>query len=79
MTGYYRGVSQRTENTGIKRFVKRRENDKQRVATKSVDAYSRGLDVERLSNGNIPAYAWGPLKRERYINPKMEVELVNFK
>ena len=30
-------------------------------------------------NGNIIAYACGPLKRKRYINPKIEAELVDFK
>lgn len=60
-------------------FVKRREKERQKKTTKSVDAYSRGIALHRLSNGNIPAYAWGPLKRDRYINPKMEIELKNFK
>ena len=31
------------------------------------------------SNGNIIAYACGPLKKQRYINPKIEAELVDFK
>ncbi len=34
---------------------------------------------KQLPNGNIPAYACGPLKRKRYINPKIEQELVEFK
>jgi len=29
--------------------------------------------------GNIIALACGPLKRKRYINPKIELELVDFK
>jgi hypothetical protein len=33
----------------------------------------------RLPNGNIPEYACGPLKRERYVNDKIEEELVEFK
>ena len=33
----------------------------------------------RLPSGNIPAFACGPLTRERYINPKIEQELVEFK
>ena len=33
----------------------------------------------RLSNGYIPALACGPLKRQRYINDRMEIELENFK
>jgi hypothetical protein len=34
----------------------------------------------RTSNGNIIALACGPLKRgKRYINPKIELELVEFK
>ena len=33
----------------------------------------------KLSNGYIVAYAWGPLKRQRYINDRMEIELANFK
>jgi hypothetical protein len=32
-----------------------------------------------LANGNTPAYACGPLTKERYINPKIEQELVDFK
>ncbi len=34
---------------------------------------------KRAPNGNIVAYACGPLKRERYINKKIEAELVDFK
>ena len=30
-------------------------------------------------NGNIIALACGPLKKPRYINPKIEKELVEFK
>lgn len=68
-------VSKKNPNVN---FVRRREQDKQK-STKSVDANSRRTMIHRLSNGNIPAYACGPLKRERYINPKMEIELKNFK
>jgi len=31
------------------------------------------------SQGNIIALACGPLRRKRYINPKIELELVDFK
>ena len=34
---------------------------------------------QRSSNGNIIAFACGPLKRKRYINPKIEAELIDFK
>ena len=34
---------------------------------------------QRTPAGNIIALACGPLKRKRYINPKIEVELVDFK
>jgi hypothetical protein len=34
---------------------------------------------ERASNGYIIALACGPLKKKRYINPKIEVELADFK
>lgn len=34
---------------------------------------------QRTSQGNIIALACGPLKRKRYINPKIEVELIDFK
>lgn len=34
---------------------------------------------KELRNGNIPAFACGPLKKERYINDKMEEELILFK
>jgi len=33
----------------------------------------------RTSQGNIIAYACGPLTKPRYINPKIEAELVDFK
>jgi hypothetical protein len=36
-------------------------------------------DDNLLPNGNTPAYACGPLKKERYINPKIEQELIEFK
>ena len=35
--------------------------------------------LEPLSNGNIPEFACGPLTKPRYINPKIEKELVEFK
>lgn len=34
---------------------------------------------QRTSQGNIIALACGPLKRKRYINPKIELELIDFK
>ena len=34
---------------------------------------------QRTSEGNIIALACGPLKKKRYINPKIELELVEFK
>ena len=34
---------------------------------------------ERADNGYIIALACGPLKKKRYINPKIEVELADFK
>ena len=38
-----------------------------------------GLE-KRTSKGNIIAYACGPLRKKgRYINPKIEKELVDFK
>lgn len=36
-------------------------------------------EVIKLPNGNIPTYACGPLTKSRYINPKIEEELVEFK
>ena len=33
----------------------------------------------RAANGNYIAYACGPLKRPRYINEKIEQELIEFK
>jgi hypothetical protein len=33
----------------------------------------------KLPSGNIPAFACGPLTKERYINPKIEQELIDFK
>ena len=34
---------------------------------------------QRTSKGNIIALACGPLRKKRYINPKIELELVEFK
>lgn len=34
---------------------------------------------QRSSNGNIIGLACGPLQKQRYINPKIEQELVEFK
>jgi hypothetical protein len=33
----------------------------------------------RAANGNYVSYACGPLRRPRYINEKIELELVEFK
>ena len=33
----------------------------------------------RLGNGNYVAYACGPLRRPRYINERIEEELIEFK
>ena len=38
-----------------------------------------GTQEKRTSVGNIIALACGKLKRPRYINPKIEAELVDFK
>lgn len=37
------------------------------------------MQEELSPEGNIIAYACGPLKKPRYINPKIEKELVTFK
>ena len=34
---------------------------------------------KKAENGNIIGLACGPLKKKRYINPKIEAELVDFK
>jgi hypothetical protein len=40
----------------------------------------RAVDKEqRTSKGYIIGLAMGPLKKERYVNPKIEKELVDFK
>lgn len=36
-------------------------------------------DEQRTSKGNIIALACGPLRKKRYINPKIELELIDFK
>lgn len=33
----------------------------------------------KLSSGNIMVLACGPLRKKRYINPRIELELVEFK
>ena len=52
-----------------KRLQRRRQQeiDKRNNKAKSVETYSRGMPERRLSNGNIPCYACGPLTRPRYI------------
>ena len=35
--------------------------------------------MNRLPNGNIASFACGPLRGQRYINPKIELELIEFK
>ena len=37
------------------------------------------IEEQRTSKGNIIALACGPLKKKRYINPKIELELIDFK
>ena len=32
-----------------------------------------------MPSGNIPSFACGPLQKERYVNKKIEEELVEFK
>jgi hypothetical protein len=34
---------------------------------------------EKTPEGSIIGYACGPLKKHRYINPKIELELIEFK
>lgn len=41
--------------------------------------FKRKVSQDALPNGNIPEYACGPLTRPRYINPKIEQELIEFK
>ena len=38
-----------------------------------------GTVEKRTSKGNIIALACGPLRKKRYINPKIELELIDFK
>ena len=52
----------------------------QRITNKDKQQRQMLLDGEqRASNGNIIALACGPLRKKRYINPKIELELVDFK
>jgi hypothetical protein len=37
------------------------------------------MDEVKTSSGNIVANACGPLKKPKYVNPKIEKELVEFK
>ena len=37
------------------------------------------MNEEKTANGNIISYTDGPLTKPRYINPKIEEELVDFK
>jgi hypothetical protein len=43
------------------------------------ESYSNARSLPALPNGNISEYACGPLTKPRYINPKIEQELVEFK
>ena len=46
------------------------------AASDSMKNYDEAI---KLPNGNIPTFACGPLTKQRYINPKIEEELVEFK
>ena len=63
-----------------KRLQKRRQNESnRRNEARSVENFPQGIKEKRLSNGYIPCYACGPLKTQRYINERMEIELAHFK
>lgn len=49
------------------------------MPTKGSVQESSQMEEQRASNGNVIALACGPLKKQRYINPKIEVELNDFK
>lgn len=49
------------------------------VSQRVTDREKQVAKEQRTSQGNIIALACGPLKRKRYINPKIELELVDFK
>lgn len=51
----------------------------QRVTDRVTDREKHMGRDQRTSKGNIVALACGPLKKKRYINPKIELELVDFK
>ena len=42
-------------------------------------SYKKKRSMTPLPNGMIPEYACGPLMKPRYINPKIEEELIEFK
>ncbi len=49
------------------------------VSQRVTDREKQPPKEQKTSQGNIIALACGPLKRKRYINPKIELELVDFK
>ena len=49
------------------------------VSQRVTDREKQVAKEQKTSQGNIIALACGPLKRKRYINPKIELELVDFK
>lgn len=63
-----------------KRLEHRRQQHINRKAeARSAENLPVGMQERKLSNGYYAAYACGPLKRNRYINERMEVELAHFK
>lgn len=73
------GNVNRLENIKRRLQKRRQQEANKRNEARSVENFPRSMPEKRLSNGNIPCYAWGPLKQPRYINERMEVELINFK
>ena len=60
-------------------LLKRRQEVTMKSLSMKTEPPQANFEEKRLTNGNIPALACGPLTRPRYVNPKMELELVAFK
>ena len=60
-------------------LLKRRQEVTMKSITMNTELSQSNFEEKRLTNGNIPALACGPLSKPRYINPKMEQELLAFK
>lgn len=71
--------SERESRTNLKNFNRRNEISLKSLALNELVDESRRQSERRATNGNIIALACGPLEHSRYVNEKIEDELLEFK